>query len=73
MFLALFDPVLLQLSDTWSSLVWSTSPERAAELLGMDEESFVDAVNSAFVSLGSHLFRNRHMRRSPRYRQGVPL
>lgn len=45
---------LLPLSDTWSSLVWSTSPERAAELLGMDEESFVDAVNSAFWSSEHH-------------------
>ncbi|CAH2328895.1 ubiquinone biosynthesis monooxygenase COQ6, mitochondrial [Pelobates cultripes] len=41
---------LLPLSDTCSSLVWSTSPENASHLLNMDEESFVDAVNSAFWS-----------------------
>lgn len=41
----------LQLSDTESSLVWSTSHRLAEELLEMDEESFVDAINSAFVSL----------------------
>lgn len=40
----------LQLSDTQSSLVWSTSHRLAEELLEMDEERFVDAVNSAFVS-----------------------
>lgn len=39
-----------QLSDTASSLVWSTSHRLAEELLELDEESFVDAVNSAFVS-----------------------
>ncbi|XP_038621606.1 ubiquinone biosynthesis monooxygenase COQ6, mitochondrial isoform X2 [Tachyglossus aculeatus] len=39
---------LLPLSDTVSSLVWSTSPERAARLVGMEEEAFLDAVNSAF-------------------------
>lgn len=41
---------LLPLSDTCSSLVWSTSPERASQLLEMDEETFLDAVNSAFWS-----------------------
>lgn len=41
----------LQLSDTVSSLVWSTSHRLAEELLELDEESFVDAINSAFVSL----------------------
>lgn len=41
----------LQLSDTESSLVWSTSHQLAEELLEMDEEHFVDAINSAFVSL----------------------
>ncbi|XP_056409686.1 LOW QUALITY PROTEIN: ubiquinone biosynthesis monooxygenase COQ6, mitochondrial [Hyla sarda] len=45
---------LLPLSDSWSSLVWSTSPEHAAELLRMDEESFLDAVNSAFWSSEHH-------------------
>jgi ubiquinone biosynthesis monooxygenase Coq6 len=40
-----------QLSDTLSSLVWSTSHDHAAELVSMDEEEFVDAINSAFVSI----------------------
>lgn len=39
---------MLPLSDTVSSLVWSTSHQLAEELLSLDEESFVDAVNSAF-------------------------
>ncbi|XP_051005073.1 ubiquinone biosynthesis monooxygenase COQ6, mitochondrial isoform X2 [Acomys russatus] len=39
---------LLPLSDTLSSLVWSTSHDHAAELVSMDEEEFVDAINSAF-------------------------
>lgn len=42
---------MTQLSDTLSSLVWSTSHDHAAELVHMDEEEFVDAVNSAFVSV----------------------
>ncbi|CAJ0940807.1 unnamed protein product [Ranitomeya imitator] len=42
------------LSDTWSSLVWSTSPEHASELLSMDDGRFVDAVNSAFWSSEHH-------------------
>uniref|UniRef100_A0AAR2J4H6 Ubiquinone biosynthesis monooxygenase COQ6, mitochondrial n=1 Tax=Pygocentrus nattereri TaxID=42514 RepID=A0AAR2J4H6_PYGNA len=41
---------LSELSDTESSLVWSTSHQHAEELLQMDEESFVDAINSAFWS-----------------------
>ncbi|XP_008333778.1 ubiquinone biosynthesis monooxygenase COQ6, mitochondrial [Cynoglossus semilaevis] len=41
---------MLPLSDTQSSLVWSTSHQTAEELLELDEESFVDAVNSAFWS-----------------------
>ncbi|XP_070834863.1 ubiquinone biosynthesis monooxygenase COQ6, mitochondrial [Chaetodon trifascialis] len=41
---------MLPLSDTESSLVWSTSHRLAEELLEMDEESFVDAINSAFWS-----------------------
>ncbi|XP_054303826.1 ubiquinone biosynthesis monooxygenase COQ6, mitochondrial isoform X4 [Pongo pygmaeus] len=44
----------LLLSDTLSSLVWSTSHEHAAELVSMDEEKFVDAVNSAFWSDAAH-------------------
>ncbi|XP_038621605.1 ubiquinone biosynthesis monooxygenase COQ6, mitochondrial isoform X1 [Tachyglossus aculeatus] len=46
---------LLPLSDTVSSLVWSTSPERAARLVGMEEEAFLDAVNSAFWSDAEHM------------------
>uniref|UniRef100_A0A3Q3A1P8 Coenzyme Q6, monooxygenase n=1 Tax=Kryptolebias marmoratus TaxID=37003 RepID=A0A3Q3A1P8_KRYMA len=45
---------MLPLSDTQSSLVWSTSPRLAEELLELDEESFVDAINSAFWSNESH-------------------
>ncbi|XP_049626366.1 ubiquinone biosynthesis monooxygenase COQ6, mitochondrial [Suncus etruscus] len=45
---------LLPLSDTLSSLVWSTSHAHAAELVGMDEEKFVDAINSAFWSDANH-------------------
>ncbi|KAM4625816.1 ubiquinone biosynthesis monooxygenase COQ6, mitochondrial [Polymixia lowei] len=41
---------MLPLSDTESSLVWSTSHRHAEELLQLDEESFVDAINSAFWS-----------------------
>ncbi|TNM95473.1 hypothetical protein fugu_016556 [Takifugu bimaculatus] len=41
---------MLPLSDTMSSLVWSTSHQLAEELLELDEESFVDAINSAFWS-----------------------
>ncbi|XP_021797068.1 ubiquinone biosynthesis monooxygenase COQ6, mitochondrial isoform X2 [Papio anubis] len=46
--------LLTQLSDTLSSLVWSTSHEHAAQLVSMDEEKFVDAVNSAFWSDADH-------------------
>ncbi|XP_020841966.1 ubiquinone biosynthesis monooxygenase COQ6, mitochondrial isoform X1 [Phascolarctos cinereus] len=45
---------LLPLSDTLSSLVWSTSHEHAAELVSMEEENFLDAINSAFWSDASH-------------------
>ncbi|KAM8807451.1 ubiquinone biosynthesis monooxygenase COQ6, mitochondrial [Eudromia elegans] len=45
---------LLPLCDTASSLVWSTSHEHASELLAMDEERFVDSVNSAFWSNINH-------------------
>uniref|UniRef100_A0A3B5A032 Ubiquinone biosynthesis monooxygenase COQ6, mitochondrial n=1 Tax=Stegastes partitus TaxID=144197 RepID=A0A3B5A032_9TELE len=41
---------MLPLSDTESSLVWSTSHQIAEGLLELDEESFVDAINSAFWS-----------------------
>ncbi|XP_070611163.1 ubiquinone biosynthesis monooxygenase COQ6, mitochondrial isoform X2 [Erythrolamprus reginae] len=45
---------LLPLSDTASSLVWSTSHEHAIQLQSMDEENFVDSVNSAFWSNANH-------------------
>uniref|UniRef100_A0A8C9U188 Ubiquinone biosynthesis monooxygenase COQ6, mitochondrial n=1 Tax=Scleropages formosus TaxID=113540 RepID=A0A8C9U188_SCLFO len=45
---------LSELSDTESSLVWSTSHRHAEELLELDEESFVDAINSAFWSNENH-------------------
>ncbi|XP_034273970.1 ubiquinone biosynthesis monooxygenase COQ6, mitochondrial [Pantherophis guttatus] len=45
---------LLPLSDTASSLVWSTSHEHALQLQSMDEENFVDSVNSAFWSNANH-------------------
>ncbi|KAJ1078637.1 hypothetical protein K5549_000819 [Capra hircus] len=48
------DVLLTQLSDTLSSLVWSTSHEHAAELVSMEEEEFVDAINSAFWSDVNH-------------------
>ncbi|XP_037097530.1 ubiquinone biosynthesis monooxygenase COQ6, mitochondrial [Syngnathus acus] len=41
---------MLPLSDTASSLVWSTSHHLAEELLLLDDECFVDAINSAFWS-----------------------
>ncbi|XP_072313318.1 ubiquinone biosynthesis monooxygenase COQ6, mitochondrial [Eucyclogobius newberryi] len=41
---------MLPLSDSESSLVWSTSHGLAEELMQLEDESFVDAVNSAFWS-----------------------
>ncbi|XP_051942569.1 ubiquinone biosynthesis monooxygenase COQ6, mitochondrial isoform X1 [Hippocampus zosterae] len=41
---------MLPLSDTESSLVWSTSHHLAEELMALDDECFVDAINSAFWS-----------------------
>ncbi|KAG5896168.1 hypothetical protein JTB14_016943 [Gonioctena quinquepunctata] len=38
---------LLPLTDSMSSLVWSTTPEHAKELLGMSEGDFVDSINEA--------------------------
>ncbi|WP_404415775.1 UbiH/UbiF/VisC/COQ6 family ubiquinone biosynthesis hydroxylase [Marinospirillum sp.] len=34
--------------DHWCSIVWSTSPEQAAELLALDEETFNQRLTSAF-------------------------
>ncbi|XP_052770148.1 ubiquinone biosynthesis monooxygenase COQ6, mitochondrial-like [Mya arenaria] len=39
---------MLPMSDTAISLIWTTSPEHAKELLALSDESFVDAVNDAF-------------------------
>ncbi|KAJ8925743.1 hypothetical protein NQ315_009591 [Exocentrus adspersus] len=38
---------LSELTDSLSSLVWSTTPDHAKELLKMTEDQFVDAVNNA--------------------------
>lgn len=40
---------LLPLTDTLSSLVWSTSVKHAKELLRMEPEAFVDALNEAYT------------------------
>ncbi|XP_034243603.1 ubiquinone biosynthesis monooxygenase COQ6, mitochondrial [Thrips palmi] len=40
---------LLPLSESTSSLVWSTSVEKAKSLIGLTGDSFVDAVNEAFL------------------------
>uniref|UniRef100_UPI00398EC9E1 ubiquinone biosynthesis monooxygenase COQ6, mitochondrial n=1 Tax=Pristiophorus japonicus TaxID=55135 RepID=UPI00398EC9E1 len=45
---------MLPLSDNLSSLVWSTSHQHASDLLSMDDETFVDAINSAFWSNENH-------------------
>ncbi|XP_028678168.2 ubiquinone biosynthesis monooxygenase COQ6, mitochondrial [Erpetoichthys calabaricus] len=45
---------MLPLSDSASSLVWSTSHQHAEDLLSLDEETFTDAVNSAFWSNEYH-------------------
>ncbi len=40
----------LPLADGRSSIVWSTSPQQAEELLSLDDEAFCDAVTMAFDS-----------------------
>lgn len=40
---------LLPLSEFNSSLVWSTTTEKAKALVGLPEEQFVDAVNEAYL------------------------
>uniref|UniRef100_V9KLF4 Ubiquinone biosynthesis monooxygenase COQ6, mitochondrial n=3 Tax=Callorhinchus milii TaxID=7868 RepID=V9KLF4_CALMI len=45
---------MLPLSDTLSSLVWSTSHQHASDLVSMDQETFVDSINSAFWSNENH-------------------
>ena len=59
-----FTVLFAQLSDEFSSLVWTTSPDQAKHLLRIPEESFVDAVNDAYVSgamreFPSHTWRNK--------------
>ena len=39
----------LQLSDSKSSLVWSTTTSHAKNLVSLPEEKFVEAVNDALV------------------------
>lgn len=38
----------LPLADNWSSIVWSTTPEHAAELEHLDAASFCDALGGAY-------------------------
>ncbi|KAH3852894.1 ubiquinone biosynthesis monooxygenase COQ6, mitochondrial-like [Dreissena polymorpha] len=40
---------LLPMSSTAMSLIWTTSPEHANQLMSLDEESFIDAVNDAYI------------------------
>ena len=40
-----------KLTENLSSLVWSTNPEHAKQLVSMEEDRFVDAINNAFVSV----------------------
>lgn len=41
---------LLPLTDKLSSIVWSTDNEHFQQLMKLNEDEFIDAVNSAFVS-----------------------
>lgn len=45
---------LLPLSNSQSSLVWSTTPAIAKKLLHLTDEQFVDAVNEAFWKVFEH-------------------
>ncbi|XP_071491225.1 ubiquinone biosynthesis monooxygenase COQ6, mitochondrial-like [Diadema antillarum] len=45
---------LLPLSDDMSSLVWSTSPDHSKDLINMEEQDFVEAVNNAFWDDSHH-------------------
>jgi len=45
----------VQLSSKHSCLIWSTNPENAQHLLQLTTESFVDEVNTAFVSINNIL------------------
>ena len=42
--------VCVKLTENSSSLVWSTTPEHAKNLVSMEEDRFIDAINNAFVS-----------------------
>lgn len=46
-----YPPPPQQLSENLSSLVWSTSPDHAKRLVAMGNTEFVDALNSALVSV----------------------
>ena len=41
--------LIFQLSDNVFSLIWTTTPENAKQLMGLSDETFVDAVNDALV------------------------
>ena len=56
------DVFLIQLSNQYSCLIWTTSPTKAKYLKDLEDDSFVDAVNDAFVSVAriySHLRQYR--------------
>jgi uncharacterized protein (UPF0262 family) len=46
--------LILQLSNTDSCLIWTTTSENAKHLKQLSEDSFIDAVNDAFVSCMSY-------------------
>ena len=50
--------IFVQLTDNLSSLVWSTTLEHAKQLVSLEEDRFVDAVNNAFVSFKYELYRS---------------
>ena len=50
--------VFIKLTDNLSSLVWSTTLEHAKQLVSLEEDRFVDAVNNAFVSFKYELHRS---------------
>ena len=49
--------IFIQLTDNLSSLVWSTTLEHAKQLVSLEEDRFVDAVNNAFVSFKCGIYR----------------
>ena len=50
--------IFVQLTDNLSSLVWSTTLEHAKQLVLLEEDRFVDAVNNAFVSFQYEIYRS---------------